>query len=349
MQMTAEDSQLNPQWALHRLITGHYLSRAIYVAAKLGIADLLKDGPRHIADLAEATRSHGPSLHRLMLLLVSEKVFAESPAEYFQLTPMGERLRSDVPGSARAQALLLAGPWQQRAWSRLLDVVQTGQGASSQALFPFLAKYPEEAAIFNEAMASKTAVLTSAFLAAYDCSRFSTVVEVGGGLGSLLCAILQTNPTLRGILFDLPPVAAEAREQVRSAGLADRCEVVGGDFFEALPSGADAYLLKSVIHDWDDAQSVAILRNVAQAMAPNGKLLLVEMVVPAQLGQSPWSQMVTASDLNMLVSTGGRERSEAAYRQIFEAAGFELSRIIPTGTPWSVLEGLHCRRASDNA
>ncbi len=340
---------LEPQWALYKLVTGHYISRAIYVVAKLGIADLLKDGPRHIADLAEATHSHAPSLHRLMLLLVSADVFAEEEAGMFGLAPMGECLRSDSPVSWRAQTLLHAGPLQQRAWGRLLEIVQTGQGPSSQALFPFLAKYPEEAAIFNRAMAGKTAAVAGAFVSAYDCSRFSTVVEVGGGYGILLRTILSANPSLRGILFDLPHVAEGAEEYVRADGLTSRCEVVGGDFFEVLPSGGDAYILKSVIHDWDDAQSVAILTNVSRAMAPDGKLLLLEMVVPAQARQSPWSQIVAGSDLNMLVNTGGHERSEAEFQRLFRTAGFELTRIIPTGTPWSVVEGVRRSTTSDRS
>jgi len=346
--LAKDDIQLDPHWALYGLITGHYLSRAIYVAAKLGIADLLKDGPRHVADLAAATHSHAPSLHRLMLLLASAGVFAEAGDECFRTTPMGECLRSDVPQSRRAHALLLAGPLQQRAWARLLEIVRTGQGASSQELFPFLAKFPEEAAIFNAAMANKSAAATQAFVAAYDCSQFSTIVELGGGFGSLLGAILTTNPKARGILFDLPHVAEEAKEHLRAAAWVDRCQIVGGDFFQALPTGADAFILQSVIHDWDDAQSIAILRNVAKALAPHGKLLLVEMVVPAHASDSPWSQVVAGSDLNMLVNTGGRERSEAEYRRIFDAAGFELSRIVPTGTPWGVVEGVHCRGASNS-
>lgn len=340
MPTLTDDRLPEPQWALHGLVTGHYFSRAIYVAARLRIADLLKDGPRNIADLAEATQSHAPSLHRLMLFLASAEIFAEGDAGCFRLTPMGECLRSDVPGSQLAHALLLAGPLQQRAWSRLLEIVQTGQGPSAQSLFPFLAKYPEEAAIFNEAMASKTAAVAGAFVAAYDCSLFSTIVEVGGGYGLLLRAILTGHPKLHGILFDLPHVAEEAKEHVRTAGLEDRCEVVSGDFFEALPAGADAYILMSVVHDWDDARSVAILNKVSEAMTPNGKLLLVEMVVPAQVSRSPWSQIVAGSDLNMLVSTGGHERSEAEFQRLFDAAGFRLARIIPTGTPWSVVEGV---------
>jgi SAM-dependent methyltransferase len=344
--MLDQHGQLEPQWALHKLVTGHYLSRAIYVAAKLGIADLLKDGPRHITDLAAATHSHAPSLRRLMLLLVSAEIFAEGDAGCFRLAPMGQFLRCDAPGSQRAHALWLAGPFQQRAWSRLLDIVQTGEGPSSHSLFPSLAKYPEEAAIFNDARAGKTAAVTRAFVAAYDCSRFSSIVELGGGYGLLLRTILAANPASRGILFDLPEVAEGAKEHVRAAGLTDRCEVVGGDFFEAVPGGGDAYILNSVIHDWDDAQSVAILSNISRAMAPRGKLLLVEMVLPVQVGQSPWSQIVTGSDLNMLVNTGGRERSEAEFQRLFEAAGFELTRIVPTNTPWSVVEAVRTAGAS---
>jgi acyl-CoA synthetase (AMP-forming)/AMP-acid ligase II len=341
-------SQLDPQWELHKLVTGHYLSRAIYVAAKLGIADLLKDGPRYITDLAAANHSHAPSLRRLMLLLVSAEIFAEEESGCFRLAPMGQFLRSDTPGSQRAQTLLLAGPLQQRAWSRLLEIVQTGEGPSSNSLFPFLAKYPEEAAIFNDAMAGKTAAVINAFIAAYDCSRFSTIVELGGGYGSLLRSILAANPMSRGILFDLPHVAEGAKELVRAAGLTDRCEVVGGDFFEALPGGGDAYILKSLIHDWDDAQSTAILGNIARAMAPHGKLLLVEMVIPIHMDRSPWSQIVAGSDINMLVNTCGRERSEAEFQRLFQAAGFELTRIVPTTTPWSVVEAVRTGDASGN-
>ncbi len=329
-------------------MTGHYLSRAIYVAAKLGLADLLKDGPRHSADLAEATQSHAGSLHRLMRLLASAGIFAETASGQFRLAPMGEFLRSDAPGSYRAQALLFAGPFQQRAWSRLLDIVQTGQGSSSEALFPFLAKYPEEAAIFNQAMSSGTEAVARAFVAAYDCSSFSTIVELGGGYGSLLGAILKRSPTARGILFDVPDVADAASQRVREDGLADRCEVLAGDFFQAVPRSGDAYILKSVIHDWDDARSTMILANIAQAMEPTGRLLLVEMLLDDRVHQTPWSQIMAGSDLNMLVNTGGGERTEAQFQSLFEAAGFKLTRVVPTQTPWSIVEGVLTPVASDN-
>lgn len=336
--MQPNQRQTEPNWTLYGLITGHYLSRAVYVAAKLGIADLLKDGPRNSADLAAATRSQGASLQRLMRLLASAGVFAENEAGCFRLTPMGECLRSDAAGSLRAQAMLFGGPYQLRAWSRLLDIVQTGNPPSSHALFPFLAKHPEEAVIFNAAMAAKTEAIIGAFVAAYDCSRFSIIVELGAGYGSLLRAILKRNLGQRGVLFDLPAVADRAGEYVRSDGLADRCEVMCGDFFGVLPRDGDAYILKNVIHDWDDGQSTAILRNVAQSMTAHGTVVLVEMVVPPQ-SDDPWSEVIAASDLNMLVNTGGQERSEAEFQRLFEAAGLELTRVVPTNTPWSVVEG----------
>ncbi len=345
IEMRIKDSQPDPRWALHSLITGHYLSRAVYVAAKLGIADLLKSGCRTSADLAAATHSHAPSLHRLMLLLASAGVFAETAAGCFRLTAIGERLQSGTPGSLHAEALLFAGPYQQRAWSRLLDIVQTGQHPTSHTLFSFLTKHPEEAAVFDAAMAAKTESVAGAFLAAYDCSRFSKIVELGAGLGSLLRAILKTNPTQRGILFDLPEVVERAREHVRRDGLADRCEVMGGDFFDVLPRHADAYILKNVLHNWDDSQAAAILRNVALAMAPNAAVLLVEMVVPPQSG-NPWSEIIAGSDLNMLVNSGGQERSEVEFQRLFEATGLELTRVASTDTPWSVLEAIRRPRAA---
>lgn len=219
-----------------------------------------------------------------------------------------------------------------------MDIVQTGEPPSSHAFFPFLAKHPEEAAIFHAAMAAKTESIISAFIAAYDCSRFSTIVELGAGYGGLLRAILKANPRQRGILFDLPAVVEQAEECVRTDGLADRCQVLCGDFFGVLPRDGDAYILKNVIHDWDDGQSSAILRNVAQSMAADGTVVLVEMVVPPQSGD-PWSEIIFGSDLNMFVNTGGQERSEAEFQRLFEAAGLELTRIVPTDTPWSLVEG----------
>jgi hypothetical protein len=331
---------LPPQWALYQLVTGHYVSRAIYVAAELGIADLLREGPRHYMDLAKAGGTHAPSLYRLMLLLASAGVFAEKETGCFELTPIGHYLRTDVPGSRHAQALLLAGPVQQRSWSRLLEIVKTGEVPSGRSAFQFLASHPEQAGIFNEGMAAGSAETAAAVAAAYDCSGFGTVVEVGGGHGALLAAILAANPAVRGVLFDLTHAIEGAKALIDAAGLTARCEVIAGDFFETVPAGGDAYILKSVIHDWDDTRGIAILRNIHGAMAPRRKLLLVEMTFPDHVEPTPKSQIVAGSDINMLVNVGGRERTEAEFRELFDAAGFQLTRIIPTQTPWNVVEGM---------
>jgi hypothetical protein len=336
----SKPADLPPQWILFQLVTGHYVSRAIYVAARLGIADLLKDGPVHHTELAKGCGAHAPSLYRLMVLLTSAGVFEEKEAGCFGLTPVGEYLQTRLPGSRRAQALLLAGPAQQRAWSGLLDAVKTGQTPSGMAAFQFFAKYPEEGAIFNEGMAAGSAETASAVAASYDFGPFDTIVDVGGGYGVLLTAILTANPALRGILFDLPHAAEGVEKRIAAAGLQGRCEFVPGDFFEQVPDGADAYILKSVIHDWDDTRSVAILHNIRHAMAPQGKLLLVEMMLPARVDQTAMSQIIAGSDVNMMVNVGGRERTAAEFITLLDAAGFRLTRIIPTQGLWSVVEGV---------
>ncbi len=339
----ARPEDLPAPLALFQMITGHYLSRAIYLAARLGIADLLSVGPQHYAELAKATGMHAPSLYRVMRLLASAGVFEEKEDGRFALTPIGEWLRRGVPGSRHSVALLFAGPMQHRSWDDLLYSVQTGSVAFDHAFgmgaFEYLAQHTEEAAIFNEAMTGATAQTATAVAAAYDFSSLGTIVDVGGGHGILLATILKANPGLRGVLFDLPHVIEGAKKQMQDAGLAGRCEVIPGDFFEAVPAGGDAYLLKHVIHDWDDPRAITILRNCGRAMALQGKLLLVEMALPARMDQSPASRIMAGSDVNMLVNVGGRERTEAEFRALFEAAGFRLARIVPTQALSSVLEG----------
>jgi SAM-dependent methyltransferase len=324
------------------MATAYYVSQAVYVAAKLGIADQLSDGPRHHDDLAKATRTHGPSLNRVLRLLASAGVLSEEADGRFALTPIGQCLRSGVPGSMRAATLLFGGRTQQ-TWSELLYSVQTGEpafprlwGADS---FSFMEQHPEEAAIFDDAMADWTAQAAAAISAAYDLSSFRTLVDVGGGNGALLAGILAANPTLRGVLFDRPHVAQRAHARIDEAGLADRCSVGGGDFFADVPHGGDAYLLKHVIHDWNDERAVEILRSCHRAMLPHARLLLFEGVYPSRIDQSDASRGAAANDVNMLVCTGGRERSEPEFRALYEAAGFTLTRIVPTRARASVIEG----------
>ena len=349
--MSAQDQlkdmhETPPPVALYLMATGYYVSQAIYVAAKLGIADALKNGPKTCDELAQISGTHAPSLYRLLRVLASVGVFAELEHDRFGLTPIGACLRSGEPDSLRAMVLMFAGERLQRAWGGLLHSVRTGETAFDHVfgagLFPYLAQNPEAAVVFDEAMASLTMQLSAAVAAAYDFSQFGTLVDVGGGHGALITAILRASPTLRGMLFDLPHVAEDAKKRLEAAGLTGRCTVVEGDFFASVPSGGDAYTLSRVIHDWDDARSVAILKNCHRAMGEQGKLLLVELVLPARVDQSAASQIVVEFDLTMLVDTGGRERTEAEFRALFEATGFRLTRIVLTQSPfgYSVIEGV---------
>jgi O-methyltransferase domain len=335
--------ELPPPFALFRMITGFYLSRAIHVAATLGIADRLAEGPRGAEDLGAATGTHAPSLRRVMRLLASAGVFAEETDGRFALTPIGACLRAGVPGSMRAAALLFGGITQQ-AWGDLVHSVESGQPAFRRVFgmdpFDYMAEHPEEAANFDAAMANFTKHIVTAVAAAYDFSSFRRIVDVGGGNGALLAGILKANPKLTGVLFDLPLVAERATASMRDLGLGDRCEIVGGDFFKAVPAGGDAYLLKHVIHDWNDDRAIAILKSCREAMGAEAKLLIIEGVYPPRIDQSDESRSAASNDVNMLVCTGGRQRSEAEFRALYDAAGFKLTRVVPTQTPVKVIEGV---------
>jgi SAM-dependent methyltransferase len=241
--------------------------------------------------------------------------------------------------------LLFAGVEIQDSWKELEYCVQTGEPAfrrNSPDADPFsqIAQNPEQAKVFDEAMATFAPVTAAAVTAAYDFSRFSKLVDVGGGNGALLTGILKASPNLRGIVFDLPHVADKARNKIAEDGLQSRCEAIGGDFFKGVPSGADAYIIKHVIHDWNDQRAVAILKNIHRAMRRDGELLIVEGVYPPRIDQSDISRGAAANDVNMLVCTGGRQRSEVEFRSLCEAAGFSLTRIVPTPAQLSVIEGL---------
>jgi len=325
------------------MVTGYYISRAIYVAATLGIADLLAHGPQPSSTLAKATGTHAESLTRVLRLLASVGVFTEQDDRCFALTPLGECLRTGVPGSMRSAALLFAGITQE-AWRDLLYSVRTGEPAFHHVFgmdsFSYMAQHPEEAANFDEAMADFTKGIAIAVAATYDFSQFGTIVDVGGGNGMFLEAVLKAHPTLRGVLFDMPHVAERAQQRIEAVGLAERCKAVGGDFFLEVPSGGEAYILKHVIHDWGDARAVTILKNCHRAMGPQGKLLIVEGVYPSHIDQSDASRGAASNDVNMLVCTGGRQRSEAEFRSLYGAAGFTLTRIVPIQARSSVIEGI---------
>jgi SAM-dependent methyltransferase len=339
-----EGDELPPFVRLYHLLTGHYVSSALYVAAELGVADHLAAGPQGHVELARATGAHAPSLRRVLRLLASAGVFAEAEDGRFTLTSIGECLRGDLPGSFRSTARLLAGPLVWASWGDLLHTVRTGEMALRHVFgtdsFEYLEQHPEEGAVFDDAMTAFTAMVAVAVTAAYDFSRFRTVVDVGGGQGTLLAGILKATPSLRGILFEMPRVVERARRQLAAAGLGARCEVVGGDFFTSVPSGGDAYLLKHVLHDWDDDRAGAILASCHRAMAPGATLLVVEGVYPPRVDQSLESRGAALNDVNMLVVTGGRQRSEAEFRALFAAGGFELIRIVPTFAAACVIEGV---------
>jgi hypothetical protein len=340
----AETGGQPPGLALYQMSIGHYLSRALALAATLGIADLLADGPRDHHDLARACAADAPSLRRVLRLLASRGVFEEQADGRFATTPLGELLRADVPGSMHASVLLFAGVPIQDSWKELEYCVRTGQPAFRRTdpdadPFTEMAKDPARAALFDRAMATFAPQTAAAVAHAYDFSTFGAVTDVGGGNGSLLIGILRANPALRGTVFDQPHVAARAKAQVESAGLGDRCDVVGGSFFDSVPPGADAYMLKHVIHDWDDERATAILRRCRDAMGADGTLLIVEGVYPERIDRSLESKGAAANDVNMLVCTGGRQRSEEEFRTLLGAAGFRLSRVVPTLARVGIIEG----------
>jgi hypothetical protein len=335
---------LPPGYALYQMAMGHFVPRALALAAKLGLADLLKDGPRSALDLAAATHTHAPSLARLVRFLASVGVFAELPEGKFALTRLGQPLRADAPDSVRALVLLFAGVEGQDCWKDLEYCIRTGDAAfrrtaSGTNPYALMASDPQLTAMFDEAMATFAPLTAAAVADAIDFSAFGRVVDVGGGNGTLLIGILKACPKLAGVVFDQPHAAARAREQVATAGLGDRCEVIAGSFFEEVPRGADAYLLCHVLVDWDDERAAAILRNCRIAMPRHGRVLIVEEIYPAHIEPSLDSRGTAAIDVFMLVCTGGRQRSEAEFQDLLAASGFLLSRVTATTAGVSVVQG----------
>ncbi len=329
-----------PEAVLTQMITGSLGSQAIYVAAKLGIADLLAAGPKNVDDLAAAAEADSESLYRVLRALSSMGVFTEQNDRVFELTPTAELLRSDSPCSLRDLAIFFGEDWHWKVWGQTLYSVRTGQAAWSQVhgqeVFPYFAANCEASKIFDRAMSSLSNLAIKAVVEAYNFSNLETLVDIAGGHGRLLTAIIDANPSLHGVLFDLPHVIASAQdnEQLKAAG--SRCELITGDFFVDVPAGADAYLMKHIIHDWDDDRALQILRNIKRAMKPGGRVLLVEAVItPAN--ERDLGKLI---DIEMLVSPGGKERTAAEYRVLFARAGFNLTRIVPTKSPYSVIEAV---------
>lgn len=309
---------------------GILAAQAIHVASKLRIPDLLASGPKTIAELASKCGAHPPTLERLLRALASLEMFAPTPDGRFRNTPLTEVLRTDHPQSRRDGALFLPAPFLWRPLGELYKSVWTGEPTFpvifGQRFFEYLADHPEDASLFNSVMTQ--GIAAHAVLAAYDFSRFERLVDVGGGQGALLRDILAATPSLQGVLFDLPQVVAGASE-VLKGDLGARSQIVGGNFFDSVPGGADAYLLKGVLHDWPDDDAVSILRNTRAAIRPDGTLLLIENILDSA------ARPAGLIDLLMLV-IGGRERTEADFRSLLDSTRFSLIRIIPTEASWLI-------------
>jgi O-methyltransferase/methyltransferase family protein len=338
---SAVPNQASPEAAaqVRRILTGMRLSQAVSVAASLGIADVLADGPRSADDVAAAVGGDPSTTYRLLRTLAAGGIFHEGAGRTFSLTELGVALRSDVAGSVRDQAIIFGKPYMLAAWGNFEHSVRTGENAFTalhgEDVWAYRARDPNEESDFNRAMASISAPIGPALAAGYDFGAIGTLADLGGGSGTLLAAVLSAHPRLRGILFDQPAVVAESGPILARAGVADRTEVVGGDFFASVPT-ADAYVMKSILHDWTDEDSIRILRTIRAAAAPSARLLIVERVLGGPNDDLEGKLM----DLHMLVMPGGLERTADEWRDLFAAGGWTLGGISPIGGGFQLIEGV---------
>ena len=321
----------DPAIELRRMVEGYQVSQAIHVAATLGIADLLAHTSLTHDELAAATGTHPPTLYRLLRALASVAILHEREGRRFELAPLGQPLRSDAPNSVSGWAAFIGRPYYWQAWSGLLHSVRSGENAFAHVhgtdVWTYRSTRPEESAVFDRAMTTLSRRANTALLAAFDFGAMRTIVDVGGGNGALLAAVLAAHPAASGVLFDQPHVVWGATALLERAGVAGRCRTVGGSFFESVPAGADAYVLRAVIHDWDDDTSIRILTVVRRALADNSRVLIIERVVtPPNEGRD-----VKFSDLNMLVGPGGRERTHDEFAALLEASALRLVQVYAAG------------------
>src|ERR1043166_1625729 len=332
-----ETQDIPPFRKIFHMLTGYWTSQAIHVAAKLKLADRVQNGAKTAAELARETDTHPGALHRLLRALASVGCFAEDDQGRFALTPLAECLL-DRPSSQYAVAVFL-GEEHYHCWGDLLYSVRTGKPAFDKLygkpIFDYLSEHPEQARIFDAAMTGIHGPETQAMIDAYDFGGIGTIADIGGGNGSVITAVLNKYPKLKGILYDLPGVIERAQKGIAEARLTSRCVLMPGSFFEAAPPGADAYMMRHIIHDWDDDKALTILRNVRKVIPPTGKLMVIEMVIEA--GNAP--DFAKYLDLNMLTLPGGQERTLAEYRDLYAQAGFRLDRAVKTPSPASVIEG----------
>jgi hypothetical protein len=328
---------------LQGIIVANWMTQALYTAVQLRLPDLLAEGPKTSAELAEASGSHAPSLSRLLRALTTLEICQEREDGAFQLTPLGALLRSDAPNSLRSWAILVGGP-QWPLWGHLLHSVRTGETARKHLFgtqdFQHLARDAESAALFNQAMVELTRLVAHDVARVYPFAGMTRILDVGGGSGELLAAVLQANPAARGVLFDMDHAREAGQRHLAALGLAERCDIVTGDFFEAVPGPAEAILLKSILHDWGDDHSRAILVNCRRALIVGGKLLIIERLMPERLEPSRAHHWIARSDLNMLVGPGGRERTLAEFQALLASAGLSISQVIPTASGFAMVEAV---------
>ena len=327
-----------PPAQMMQLITGFWTSCCIYSAAKLDIADQLAHRPQSVEQLAESTHSHAPSLNRVMRALASAGIFSRNEEGHFCNNGLSETLRSDVPGSMKAMAIAQLGD-HYNAWGNLVYSIKTGKTAFDQVegmpVWKYYEMHPEEGANFMKAMTGLTGAAIQNVIPAYDFSAMHTIVDIGGGNGALLMAVLKTSPQARGIVFDEEYVVEKTKEELAKRGFDGRCTTAAGSFFDSVPKDADGYLMKMVLHDWNDDQSLQILNNCREAMKPGSKLLVIESVIPEEDSPHPGKYM----DINMLAMTGGMERTEKEFAALLQKAGLKLTRVIHTHSPlFSIIE-----------
>jgi hypothetical protein len=324
------------------LLSGYWVSQLVFVAARLGVADALAKGPRSPEDLARRVGAHPAFLRRALRALASVGVFAERPDGRFRITPLAQTLRSDRPGSLRDFALMLVDGYNWQAWGALEHALRTGglpfDHVHGAPVFAYLRQHPEQERTFAASMASLSGMENDAVARAWPFGSLARLVDVGGAHGHLLATILRRHRKLRGVLYYQPQVVAEAERSgfIAAPGVRERCDVVGGSFFESVPPGADGYLLKYILHDWDDEQCLRILAKLRAAMAPEARVLVVEHVVPRGNG-ADWGKLL---DINMMVIPGGQERTRAEFRDLFARAGLHLRRVVPTRSPLHLLEAV---------
>lgn len=338
--------QTDPVSVIFRLVWGYSTSAVIRTAFELGLPDLLGADVRSADELAAETGTHRPALHRLLRAMAALGVTKETDDGDFVLTEAGGLLQTKAPGSMHAMARLLLHKSMWRPWQGLTESVRTGEPVFESQFgvdyWTYMKQHPDASGLFNEAMGNNSQAVGAAIAAAYDLTRFGTVVDVGGGNGTLLTALLQATPGLRGIVFDSPSGVAQAGDRLVASGVSDRCEAKAGDFLAGLPEGGDLYLFKSVIHDWDDERATTILRNCRKVLPADGRLLIVEPVIPAAVTMFPADPFAYINDLNMMVSLRGKERTEAEYADLLSEAGFRMSGVQPVPGPERVflIEGI---------